>query len=152
MFFYQIGRTKYANELTGEGAKINGGRWNHVGVACIYAAESRALAVLEYTVNVNIDDIPRALSITKYNILDKLISSITLSKLPGDWNKSNIPSSTRNFGTKLLKKLSSLAIQIPSAVIPEKNCFLINPVHPDKSLIQIIEVSDFSYDVRIKLK
>jgi RES domain-containing protein len=152
MVIYRVGRTKYASELTGEGAKINGGRWNHIGVPCIYAAESRALAVLEYTVNVGIDDIPRALSITKYDIPDKLISRIPVPTLPGDWFQSPAPSSTRDFGTRLLKSLTSLVISIPSAIILQENCFLINPLHPDKTLIKIIGISDFSYDVRIKLK
>ena len=62
MKVYRLSKTKFAEDLTGEGARLNGGRWNHILTACLYTAESRALAVLEYTVNVNIDDIPRALA------------------------------------------------------------------------------------------
>lgn len=75
MIVYRIGRTKYAEDLTGEGARLNGGRWNHRLTACLYTSESRALAVLEYTVNVNIDDIPRALSISTVEIPEKNISN-----------------------------------------------------------------------------
>ena len=42
MEVYHLGHTKYANQVTGEGARLNGGRWNHVGVPCIYASETRA--------------------------------------------------------------------------------------------------------------
>ena len=62
MLVYRIGRTKRAGDLTGEGSRLNGGRWNHKLTPCIYTSESRALALLEYTVNVNIDEIPRALT------------------------------------------------------------------------------------------
>ena len=63
MVVYRLGGTKYATDLTGEGARLFGGRWNNEGTPCIYTSQSRALAILEYTVNINIDDIPRALSI-----------------------------------------------------------------------------------------
>lgn len=58
MLLYRIGKTKYAKDLDGIGAKVNGGRWNHEGVACIYTAESRALSLLEYSAHVSIDTIP----------------------------------------------------------------------------------------------
>jgi RES domain-containing protein len=66
MIVYRIGKNKFARDLKGEGAKTERGQVNHKLTACVYACRSRALAVLEYTVNVNIDDIPRALSITNH--------------------------------------------------------------------------------------
>ena len=68
MIVYRIGSTKYANDLTGEGARLNGGRWNHKLTPCVYTSESRSLAILEYTVNVNVYDIPRALSMASIEI------------------------------------------------------------------------------------
>lgn len=107
MIVYRIGRTKYANDLTGEGARLNGGRWNHKLTRCVYTSESRALAVLEYTVNVNIDDIPRALSISTIDIPEISILELTIAELPGDWRSAPAPASAKDFGTRLLKKLNS---------------------------------------------
>src|ERR1700733_6050396 len=104
MIVYRIGRTKHANDLTGEGARLNGGRWNQRLTPCLYTSESRALAVLEYTVNVNIDDIPRALSITTLKIPDHPILDLKISDLPGDWSAAPAPGSTKIFGTALLQK------------------------------------------------
>ena len=42
----------------GEGARLNGGRWNSEGVAAVYTASSLALAALEYLVHVDIEDVP----------------------------------------------------------------------------------------------
>ena len=56
MIVYRLSRTRWADDLTGEGSRLHGGRWNHPGTPCIYTSESRALAILEYTVNVNVDD------------------------------------------------------------------------------------------------
>lgn len=151
MLVYRIGKTKFANDLTGEGARLFGGRWNQKGTACIYTAESRALAVLEYTVNVNIDDIPRALSITTFEITDSLILQLKEEDLPGNWKQIPSPSSTKDFGTNYLTKKDIAIIKIPSSIIPEENNYLVNPLFTKDNHMRIVEIKDFSYDVRIKL-
>lgn len=152
MIVYRIGKTKYAKDLTGEGARLNGGRWNHKLTACIYTSESQALAVLEYTVNVNIDDIPRALSISAIRIPEKSILELTIADLPGDWRAVPAPTSSKDFGSQLLKKAQFAAIKIPSAVIPDEYNFLLNPAFGGSSAFSILNIRDFVYDVRIKMK
>ena len=151
MVVYRVGKTKYANDLKGEGARLFGGRWNNKMVGCLYTSESRALAVLEYTVNVNIDDIPRALSITVIEVPDGPIKILSEADLPGDWKLSPAPSSTKDFGSKLLLTAAEPVIRIPSSVIPGEFNFLLNPLHADSSKFKILEVKDFVYDVRIKV-
>jgi RES domain-containing protein len=150
MIVYRIGKTKYANDLQGEGARLFGARWNNKMIACLYTSESRALALLEYTVNVNIDDIPRALSITAIEIPDRTIRILNESDLPGDWKDSPAPSSTKDFGSKLLLAAAEPVIRIPSAAIPEEFNYLLNPLHADSKKFKIIDISGFSYDIRIK--
>ena len=152
MQVYRIGRTKFANDLTGEGARLHGGRWNNKLIPCIYTSESRALALLEYTANVNIEDIPRALSISTFQIPDHQIYEIPVFDLPGDWSLSPSPSSSKQFGSYLLKEIQHLVIKIPSAIVPEEFNYLLNPKHPHNSDFQILDVKDFVYDVRLKLK
>jgi RES domain-containing protein len=152
MEVYRVGATKYAGDLSGEGAKLFGGRWNHKTVPCIYTSQSRALATLEYTVNINIDEIPRALSITTFDIPQSEIRLISEDKLPGNWKETPAPSSTKDFGTALLKSSNSVVYKIPSCVMNEEFNFLLNPLHPQHKLFKIIEIKDFIYDVRIKLK
>lgn len=151
MVVYRVGRTKYANDLEGEGAMLFGGRWNNKSVACVYTSESRALAVLEYTVNVGIDDIPRALSIITIEIPDAPIKMLTVSDLPGDWKRSPSPSSTKEFGSKMLMQAAEPVIKIPSTVIPLEFNFLLNPMHSHSIKFSIIDIADFIYDVRIKM-
>lgn len=151
MLIYRIGKTKYAKDLSGEGAKINGGRWNHKSIPCIYTSESRALSLLEYTVNVNIDEIPRALSITTLEIPDEDILIISEDSLPGNWKQIPIPSSTKNFGTHFLNATAKLAIKIPSSVMPDEFNYILNPLHPNSKHIKVLEIQDLAYDVRIKM-
>jgi RES domain-containing protein len=150
MIVYRIGKTKYAGDLKGEGAGLFGARWNNKMVACLYTSESRALALLEYTVNVNIDDIPRALSITAIEIPDRTIRILNEADLPGDWKDSPAPSSTKDFGSTLLLAAAEPVIRIPSAVIPDEFNYLLNPLHPDSKKFKITDMRDFVYDVRIK--
>jgi RES domain-containing protein len=140
MIVYRIGKTKYTGDLTGEGARLNGGRWNHVMTACLYTAESRSLAILEYTVNVNIDEIPRALSLTTLELPDTSIEIYSEAQLPGDWKTVPAPASTRDFGTQWLKAAKNLVMMVPSTVVPEEWILLINPLHPGSKDCQIIDV------------
>jgi RES domain-containing protein len=152
MLVFRVGSTLYADDLSGAGARINGGRWNHVGVECLYTSESRALAVLEYTVNVNIHSIPRAISITTIDIGNLSVRELMESDLPGDWKKSPAPASTKNFGSKLIRKAVQAILKIPSSVISEEFNYVLNPTHVDFKKFRVLNISDFVYDVRIKLK
>jgi RES domain-containing protein len=152
MIVYRIGLAKYAKDLSGEGARLNGGRWNHVLTPCLYYSESRALAVLEYTVNSNLYNIPRALTITSMLIPDQLIQTLDLAYLPGNWNELPAPTSTKTFGTELLEEGLRLAYKIPSTVMPDEFNIIVNPLHESMNQCKIITVKDFIYDVRIKLK
>ena len=152
MLVYRIGRTKRAGDLTGEGSRLNGGRWNHKLTPCIYTSESCALALLEYTVNVNIDEIPRALSYTIFEIPGAGIHELKEEELRGNWREVPAPSSTKDFGTALLKAAKTPVLKIPSLVISEEFNYILNPLHADSRSFKILGIKDFVYDVRIKLK
>ena len=151
MILYRIGKTRYSKDLSGEGARLNGGRWNHILTPCIYTSENRALALLEYTVNVNIDDIPRALSITTIAIPDDGIEELKPEYLPGNWTQIPSPASTKDFGTYLLKTAATPVIKILSSIILKEFNFILNPLHADSKNFKILSVEDFVYDLRIKL-
>ena len=150
MLVYRIGKSKYANDLTGEGAKLNGGRWNHEGVSCVYTAETRALSLLEYSAHISIDVIPRALSFTKVEIPDHEIIEIKNAELPGNWQEWPHPKETRDFGNKLLIENKFLILKFPSVIIPNEFIYLINPTHLNIKQVLIKSVEDYAYDLRLK--
>jgi RES domain-containing protein len=148
---YRICSRKHARDLTGEGSRLHGGRWNNRLVPCVYAAESRALALLEYTVNINIDDVPRALCLVTLGVDDASgIPTLSIDDLPGSWRQSPAPSAAKDFGTQLLVGGRYGAFKIPSVIIPKEFNLLINPLVAQN--LTLIDVEDFVYDVRIKLK
>ena len=151
MLVYRVCRTKYAYDLSGEGSRLKGGRWNHKKTPCVYTSASRSLAILEYTVNVNIDEIPRSLSITTIKIPDEGFFQPNISDLPGNWKDIPAPSSTKDYGTALLRKNMYAIIQLPSIIIPQECNYVLNCLHPLNHQFKIEDVSDFIYDTRIKV-
>ncbi|MBT0606765.1 RES family NAD+ phosphorylase [Aequorivita echinoideorum] len=148
MKVYRISKTQYKDDLNGTGSKLFGGRWNHIDTPCIYTSENRALAVLEYSVNIAMDFIPRALSISTFEIDENQIYELTLADLPGNWNLTPAPRSTRDFGTKLLQKKYGV-LKIPSIVIPQEFNYILNPL-AEKLSYKLLDNEDFIYDLRIK--
>jgi RES domain-containing protein len=150
MLLYRIGKTKYAKDLEGEGAKLNGGRWNHEGVPCIYTAESRALCLLEYSAHVSVNIIPTDLSFTSFEVPDNSILEVKLAKLPHNWKKWPHPKETRDFGSALLNENKFLVLKFPSAIISEEYIYVINPLHARMKEVKIVEVQSYVYDIRLK--
>lgn len=150
MVLYRIGKTKFAHDLQGTGAKLYGGRWNHEGVPCIYCAASRALSLLEYSAHVTLETIPKSLSFTSFELPDELIHVVRMAKLPNNWDGWPHLKPARDFGTTLLKENKYCVFQFPSAIIPEEFIYVINPLHARMKSIKIVNVRDYSYDPRLK--
>ena len=150
MHVYRVSRRKHANALDGAGSRINGGRWNNPGTACIYTSQSRALAILEYAVNVRLDDIPPDLVMITLEVPDNENNIFIPRQLPQKWNSQITTQASRDFGTALLKKAEHLIIKIPSVVIPEEYNYIINPRHPNMKKVLIADLSPFSFDARLK--
>jgi RES domain-containing protein len=150
MLVYRLGKEKYSRDISGEGAKIFGGRWNRIGTPCIYTSQSRALALLEYTVNVGIDFIPKNLCFTVFEIDDTMIEKITLSEIPRNWNSVPTNSDTKNFGSDKLQFSSFPILRFPSVVIPNENNYLLNPKKMNEIFFKIVDVEPYVYDFRIK--
>jgi hypothetical protein len=55
-----------------------------MGAPCLYTSSSRALAVLEFSVNVDLGRILRHLTITTFEIPEDDIQVLPLAQLPGD--------------------------------------------------------------------
>lgn len=150
MIVYRISKTAYAKDLKGVGARKYGARWNQPGFECLYTSESRALALLEFTVNANINDIPRALSIVTIDLGRTGMQELKEAQLPGDWKLFPAPASTKKFGMDLLKAAKTAIIKIPSCIIPHEFNYILNPLHEKHKSFKIIDISDYAYDLRIK--
>ena len=58
MIIYRFAHKKFAGDLSGTGAKLNGGRWNFTGIPVVYSSEHISLGLLEILANANtLDDL-----------------------------------------------------------------------------------------------
>lgn len=152
MLVYRICKQVYANDLSGTGAGLYGGRWNPRGINLLYTAGSISLACLEYLVhNIHLmapNDI--CLSIIETGKKPEMVS-IGPSKLPTDWNeKSYLPQSTQEVGRDFIDEGKAYVLKVPSAIVPGEFNFLLNPLHPSHQSVKIIEqITPFELDDRL---
>ena len=147
---FRISTFEHINDMTGSGARIYGGRWNHAGYPVVYTSGSRSLAALEFLVHVPMALAPENLSIVEINIQKNLErESIKESQLPSNWRDYPAPEQLVNIGTNWIKSKSSLLLDIPSAVVDKEVNTLINPLHPDIKFVNLANIDKFSFDTRL---
>jgi len=148
MIVYRFAHYKYADDISGTGAKIAGGRWNSPGYAVLYTSAHISLALLEVLVNAHTLGQLQAIKLLEIEIPAQMPEQeIKLSQLKDDW--WNDFDYTQWIGSEMLKAASSLFIKCPSAVISSEYNFLINPSHPSFKKIKVKSKSDFHFDDRL---
>jgi RES domain-containing protein len=147
---FRLVRKKYPIELSGNGAAISGARWNSKGTEMIYCAQNRALAMAEVMVHLTFATLPSDFVMLTISIPDEvLIAVLDPKKLNLDWNVFPTAFETPFIGDDFVKKKEACLLKVPSAVVKGDFNYLINPLHPDFSKIEIIEQVDFPFDKRI---
>lgn len=151
MIVHRLAASAYKDDLTGNGAKLYGGRWNSMGFPALYCTQSISLAVLEILVRTGIDILPPDYFIMKLEIPGKLVvQKIFKTKLKTGWK--NEMEYSQWIGTEFLKSNKNPVLEIPSAIIDEEFNYLLNPAHPDFKKIKIISSEKFEFDKRLFLK
>jgi RES domain-containing protein len=141
-----------ADDLSGKGAEITGGRWNERGAAIVYAAENRSLACLETLVHLAAGGLP----FNRYLVEIAIPASVwaaaqteTPTSLPVGWDAQPASRTSIGFGTAWLRSRRSAVLVVPSVLVPEECCVLVNPAHPDCASLGAIKSRRWLYDPRI---
>ena len=150
MHLFRIAGTRHIRDLTGTGARINGGRWNPKGIGVLYTSPSRALATVEYLAHVPLSIIPHNLAMATIEVPDDILpNSVDPADLPDDWRTFPAPAELARIGGSWARSQASLLLRVPSAVVEEEFNILINPAHPDMRLVQLGEIKPYSFDERL---
>ncbi len=150
MRVFRLTRSKYKIELSGKGAAKSGNRWNSKGTEIIYCADSRALAMAEVAVHLSLATLPNDFVMLEIDIpSDVSKSSLSVSKLPVDWNQFPHNIQTQQFGDDFIAKNKTCILKVPSAVVPGDFNYLINPAHKDFLKIKIVGKDKFPFDKRL---
>lgn len=145
---YRIARAPHA-DLSGEGARLYGGRWNHVGIPAVYTAENRALAVLETLVHVNPRRVPADLVFMTISIPETVPQTTwSADRLPDRWRELDADPA-RDQGTQWLTSRAAAILRLPSAILPAEANIILNPAHPDHTHAQIVDTRPFAFDPRL---
>jgi len=147
---WRIAKAKRASDLSGVGAAIEGGRWNHEDIPAVYMGLSPAICCLETYVHAS-GKPPVPLKITYFELPEDLTLywEPTSAELPPGWALLPADRPSMDFGTTWLLGNQQLGMIVPSAVLPLERNVVINPKHPAVARIKVIDVYDFVYDPRM---
>ncbi|WP_306535229.1 RES family NAD+ phosphorylase [Geobacter sp.] len=148
MLLYRIAEEQFARDLSGDGARLYGGRWNPKGVPMLYTAESVALAALEVLVRLST---PKRYSRIVYEAPDEAsLEIMTVQSLPAHWLLPYPNASLMEIGGRWARERHSLLLKVPSAAVRGEGWnILINPLHSEFSTVSIVDVTPFTYDERL---
>ncbi len=150
MIVYRLCKEIYADDLSGKGAEIAGGRWNSKGSSALYTAQSIALCVAEIAVHLPLGILPKDYRLVHIEILD--IDFYEPKRLPKDWNTFPHIHATQKTGDRFLKDKKFLVMKIPSAAVQGEFNYIINPKHPEFSKVKIEKIEKFTFDDRLFIR
>lgn len=154
MEIYRITQQQFAEDLTGNGARLFGGRWNSEGFFALYTSWSRSLALLETLAHTP----AKMLNIKVYHLItlslpDNLfIEKIKYTDLQEGWNAPDTRPFTKKIGDGFLSAQKNLVLGVPSVMMPEEMNYLLNPFHKDMKQVQIVNKRRIDFDTRINLR
>jgi len=144
---WRIARKKYA-DLSGAGGLVDSGRWHSVGHKALYASTSIALAALEYAVHSAVR--PSDSVLMKIEIPNDSLVTIEHrlgGPLPENWPYVEVQ--TQHLGSEWLLSDDSIALEVPSVVIPLERNLILNPEHGRFGEVRLVEILPFFFDPRI---
>lgn len=133
--------------LDGEGARVYGGRWNHIGVPVVYTSSHLSLAVLELLVHTDADLIPDDLVSLEIEISEQL--ALRQIDFPEEYLRSGDETALKQVGSQWAQEQTSAVLIVPSVIVPEEQNVLINPLRPDAAHIHVVKKKPFRLDPRL---
>src|SRR5258708_11984329 len=149
LIVWRITTARFARSaLSGEGARLYGGRWTPKGLPVVYTAANQSLAMLEMLVQ---DQPLRA----RYVMIEARIPStvtidhVSSNGLPSDWREIGARQKLQAIGAEWARKRNAAVLAVPSAIVPRESNYLLNPLHPAFRRITIAKPSTVETALRL---
>ncbi|MCU1382511.1 MAG: hypothetical protein JWL71_1208 [Acidobacteria bacterium] len=134
----------------GEGARRYGSRWTRKGLPVVFASATLSLAALERFVHADPDLEPMDLLALSIELPESAaIETVGIDELPREWRAYPAPSSLGAFGERWLRAGRTVALSVPSVVIPHERNVILNPGHGDFATLTPRTAEPFSFDPRM---
>lgn len=156
MQLYRLARRPFVQgpggAFSGEGAYLAGSRWNTPGRRMAFAARSESLATLEYLVHATsqayFDDTVLVIA----ELDERYVTTFEQAALPKGWRSFPPGAQTQRIGDRWLASGASVALQVPSAVVPREQNVLVNPQHRDFGRLKLLAIEEWGIDPRLERK
>ncbi len=126
----------------------------------VYTAASRALALLEIAVHLDLsEDLPTDRFFVEIDIPDRLpfahvpetSLSVRTPSSPENWHDSPPLPETQLLGDRFAAEAKAAILRVPSSILPAEFNYLINPLHPDAGHIKVVSTTALKPDGRFGL-
>ncbi|WP_250502546.1 RES family NAD+ phosphorylase [Caballeronia sp. AZ7_KS35] len=139
-----------ADDLSGNGAAIAGGRWNPRGMRVLYTCCHASTALLEALVHMAGLLPAGGYFLVTLEVPDAVYDDALIPGLPEGWaDLTHDPAATRALGRQWLEAGEQLAMRVPSVVCPSDFNLLLNPMHPAMASVKVISAEPFTLDPRL---
>jgi RES domain-containing protein len=98
-------------------------------------------------VHVTRDTVPPDMAFVPIELPDRWVEAA--QGLPADWSALPFSAGARSIGDSWARSLRSLALMVPSVVLPAENNVLINPSHPQIGRARVLPAEPFAFDRRL---
>ena len=147
MILYRLAKEKFAHSLQASGAA---NRWNLQHQFVLYTSTSLSLCALELLAHTGgIRPLGNFKVMTIETDNDLSVESLETTQLPEHWNNLGTYYHTQNIGSTWYSSSSYLALEVPSAIIPQEKNILLNTIHINfKDKVKLKSIDDFFWDER----
>ncbi|OLL33137.1 hypothetical protein BTH42_04140 [Burkholderia sp. SRS-W-2-2016] len=154
MRVYRLAKEKrghyLADDLSGNGAALAGGRWNPRGMRVLYTCCHASTAVLEALVHMAGLLPAGGFFLVTLDVPDAAFEAAYQPQLPSDWDDlTRDPPSVAEIGRRWLEAGEQLAMVVPSVVCPSDANLLLNPMHAEMANVRVISKEPFKLDPRL---
>jgi RES domain-containing protein len=148
MITYRICNLSFKDDISGNGAKQYGSRWNSIGTPMLYLAGSISLAWLEMLVHLQHNDKSTDFALLYVSIPPNAgIQELQTGKLKQNWQSD--AGYTQFIGDEFVRSKQKLILRVPSVLVEEEANYLVNPLHPDFKKTEIVKTKIFQFDHRL---
>src|SRR5688572_30432391 len=115
---WRLTKTKFVGDpLSGDGARLYGGRWNSPGVSVVYFAESVSLACLEVLVHLEATRDLESYSLVRIDSEQSAVRTIVVDEWPLNCADDPAPAELQAIGNAWVKASESLFLKVPSTIM-----------------------------------